>query len=406
MIKAIIEIFPRIAFFAHYSGLYGANLSLLTLIDSVIDRGFPCVLVVPFKGEFTEILAERGVKVIESKFELCSHALGMDNYWAIQASRPYSLAWIKQATLISLRNRQKVNELVRILKASQINLVHTNSSWISIGAKVAKKLGIPHIWHLREFGELDYSAYPDFGRRYQRRQIEKAGVNICISRAIQKYYNFEGRSKENSRLIYNGVEVRAKIDKRLLDYRVSRMPIRESKLSFASIGLLHRCKGHDLVIRAFASLIKYGFPAKLVIAGDGPHESELRKLVADYSLQKEVVFVGRISNISSLYDVTDVVVVASQSEAMGRVAAEAMAHGVPVIGRDSGATPELITEGITGFTFDGTVDDLREKMLFLFKNDQHRMEMGEASLHIARMRFTIEEYTESMCEIFADMAAS
>ena len=45
------------------------------------------------------------------------------------------------------------------------------------------------------------------------------------------------------------------------------------------------------------------------------------------------------------YQESDVVVMCSEHEAMGRVTAEAMAFAKPVIGYNSGATPELISQG-------------------------------------------------------------
>lgn len=392
---------PTIAFFAHYAGLYGANLSLLTLVEGVVQRGWDCMVVVPHGGALCDKLKAHQVPVVITPFDLDCHALGAGEYWGIRSKRAYTPKWFASASRMAMRNARRSGDIATLLANRGVDLIHTNSSWVSIGASVAKMLHVPHIWHLREFGVADYCCYPDFGVWRQRRRIRKAGTSVCISAAVRRHFFPQGCDPKKVKLIYNGVESARVLDERLASYREDDLA-RRRVFTVASIGVLHKGKGHDIVIDAFSVLKASGVDARLVIAGDGPCEQELRQRVLNAGLAADVDFSGHVTDMAKIYGDVDAVAVASRSEAMGRVAAESMANGVPVIGRDAGATPELVEHGVTGFIFDGTPADLARKIRLLIGNENLRKRMGRAALQAARLRFTKEAYTDSVCSVFAE----
>ena len=397
---------PKVAFLSHYGGLYGANLSLLALINGICQYGWYCFVVAPHEGEFIDALADQNIEAVISPFELSSHALGFDNFWCIQSRRSYSTGWFYRAARVAYRNYKRRKSLTALLASRGVNLVHSNSSWISIGAYASRQLGIPHVWHLREFGVADYACYPDFGLTYQKKSIRAAGMSICISAAIRDHYFEASCNPKNFKIIYNGVEKKTIIEKRLFEYISAGHSRDQAVFTFASIGLLHECKGHEIVIEAFARLLKNQFQSRLLIAGDGPFENELRKLVSNLGLNNSVRFLGKVVDMKSVYGIADAVVVASKAEAMGRVTVESMAYGLPVIGRNSGATPELVRDGVTGLIFDGTADDLSKKMTLLIQSPILLREMGVASLKDALEKYSIEKYIESTCDLFIEQISS
>jgi len=124
------------------------------------------------------------------------------------------------------------------------------------------------------------------------------------------------------------------------------------------IGRLVAEKGIDTLIHAAALLSaqkgKRGF--QVVIIGGGPLESVLRQQVEGLGLQERVLFVPPMptTQIAGELARLDALVLPSRTtpvwkEQLGRVLLEAMAVGVPVIGSDSGAIPEVI--GDAGLIF-------------------------------------------------------
>ena len=100
------------------------------------------------------------------------------------------------------------------------------------------------------------------------------------------------------------------------------------------------------------------------------YEQHLRNLVADYGLNERVHFLGHIKDMPKAYRNADVVLVLSrQGEAFGMVAAEAAAHGVPVIATNAGALPEIVEHGKTGLLVKpNEPQQVADTLVWMFEN--------------------------------------
>jgi glycosyltransferase involved in cell wall biosynthesis len=113
-----------------------------------------------------------------------------------------------------------------------------------------------------------------------------------------------------------------------------------------SIGALVERKGFDVLIAALATLAD--LPWRLTIAGDRTRNpavaARLDADIARHKLGQRVEVLGAVSDgrIFALYSGADVFVLASRFEGYGMAYAEALAHGLPVIGTTGGATPETV----------------------------------------------------------------
>ena len=77
----------------------------------------------------------------------------------------------------------------------------------------------------------------------------------------------------------------------------------------------------------------------------------------------------------------------SKAEGFGRVTAEFMSWGKPVIGRDSGATPEIVEDRVSGFLYDGSIEDLARKMALLIEDCDLAVELGKQGQQQVARRF-------------------
>ena len=101
--------------------------------------------------------------------------------------------------------------------------------------------------------------------------------------------------------------------------------------------------------------------------GNGPLESFVKK---ESSRTKNLIFLGSVDYIDlhKYYNLADVLCIPSQyEEGYGRVAMEAVACGLPVVGSNKGGIPEAVSEEVS-ILADPTVDNLEKIILRLYQN--------------------------------------
>jgi glycosyltransferase involved in cell wall biosynthesis len=115
-----------------------------------------------------------------------------------------------------------------------------------------------------------------------------------------------------------------------------------------AVGAVIPRKGYDVLVAALARLAHLRW--RLVIAGDGGRSPEtFRRLEAEIAaldLADRITLLGAVSaeQLASLYQRCDLFVLPSRFEGYGMVFAEAIAHGLPVVGTTAGAIPETVPD--------------------------------------------------------------
>jgi glycogen(starch) synthase len=119
------------------------------------------------------------------------------------------------------------------------------------------------------------------------------------------------------------------------------------------IGRLEYEKGVQTLLRAIPRLRRRHPGVRLVIAGTGTHEDELRTLARSLRLGSSVVFAGQLDGeeLATLGAAADVALVPSIYYPFGMVALEAAAAGTPLVVADTGGLRELVEPGVTGLRF-------------------------------------------------------
>lgn len=150
-----------------------------------------------------------------------------------------------------------------------------------------------------------------------------------------------------------------------------------------TVSRLELRKGHATLIEALVD-IKVKIPDVLyAIIGGGPQKPELEKLVSELGLEDNVMFMSELSDRQMIecYQQSDIFVLPNRDigrniEGFGIVMIEAQACGVPVIGGNSGGTPETLIEGKTGYIVDcNTPQPLSDKVQFMLANPNKLREM-------------------------------
>ncbi len=157
----------------------------------------------------------------------------------------------------------------------------------------------------------------------------------------------------------------------------------EGKTILGVLGRLDPAKGQEFLITSLSLVLNTNEHLVLALMGEntrsekGDHKGELQELVKKRNLEGSVIFLPFSSDPRSFYKAIDVFIMASKSETFGMVTVEAMASGLPVLGTDSGGSPELLDFGKAGVTFQpDNSKDLEQKLNSLLKEPDQMVRLG------------------------------
>jgi glycosyltransferase involved in cell wall biosynthesis len=180
-----------------------------------------------------------------------------------------------------------------------------------------------------------------------------------------------------------------------------------SLLTVARMSLAEQYKGHDMVIRAMPELLRRFPDLRYDIVGDGDARPGLQALTQELGVGDAVRFHGIVSEaeLRQHYAQASLFIMPSRAEGFGFVFLEAMAHGLPVIGGNVDATPEVVVHGETGLLVNPTsVDDIVEATSRLLREDALRLRMGDAARRVVLARFSYASFQRRLVEELSETA--
>ena len=188
-------------------------------------------------------------------------------------------------------------------------------------------------------------------------------------------------------LIYNGVPTPT-IDPIQVATLADRFQLNPSSQTIiGTVARLSEAKGLTYLLQAFNRVAKDKPNLRLVIAGVGDLEQQLKQQARDLEIADRVIFTGYVNNITQLIDLFNFFVLPSLQEACSLACAEAMAQQKAVIGTSIGGIVEQVADGETGFIIPPQdVDSLTEKLQYFLD----RPELVDKFARNGRRRY--EEY--------------
>ncbi len=157
------------------------------------------------------------------------------------------------------------------------------------------------------------------------------------------------------------------------------------------------------LIEAVALLSKRGTNVRAIIVGDGPERESLRSLSHTLQIAHLIDLRGAMPNgevITTLRS-ADIFVLTSEWESFGLVTAEAMAAYLPTVVSQGGASPELVEEGQTGFTFaPGDIEGMVARLQQLIADRPLRERMGQAARGRVELLFSLDTHIREMNEFW------
>jgi glycosyltransferase involved in cell wall biosynthesis len=180
--------------------------------------------------------------------------------------------------------------------------------------------------------------------------------------------------------------------------------VRDARPSVAFAGRLVREKGADVLIRAAARVLRARADVAFVIFGDGPERNALEELVRSLGIGGSVTFPGHLDRADLEARIGGASIQAVPSlwdEPFGLVTIEAMARGTPVVAAATGASVELIEDGVTGrLVAPGEDADLADALLDLLDDPAHADALGHRARAFASAHTSMDTFVDAMERLY------
>lgn len=374
----------------------GAAVSARDLMGELKTLGHRCYAVLPPGGSARELAA----------LEACTEARAFlplpwwnRKYKAIWWKRP--LHWARQLVLSGAH----VLTLIRLRRWAaewRIELIHTNTSLNLQGALVARWLGLPHVWHIREqIGRRSLFRFWLPERALARTFVGLSRAVLVNSEESRALFARQGL-RDAVRVAYNGVRVEDFAAPERGEALRAALGIEPGTLVVAMVGhLTSRVKRHDTFVEAVAILAPRRPGVRFVVVGSDPertggYRSELdyatgvKTLARRLGVEERILWTGAQDDVPAVMNALDVLVHPADRESFGRVAVEAMAAGRPVVAADSGGLREIVEHERTGLRVPaGDAEGFAAAIARLLDDDELRRSLGQEGARVAAEHFSL-----------------
>jgi len=378
----------KVLYIIHSTIMGGATISFLNMIEELKkEKDIIPYVVYPTSSENHQLID----RLKELRINYYSTRVVMSIYPSIKNLKDILLFPLKIAKLFVGKLLSYIQLKSVIVKFSP-DIIHTNTGVVHEGATVARKLKIPHCWHIREYQDKDFN-WKIFPAKQQFISVLMRDNVITITKDLTKHFQLQNH--KNARVIYNGVL-----------YENEKIYIHEKEKYFLCASRISPEKKIEGTIQAFAEFCKTNSDYKLLIAGfctGNEYMIELQRLVDNLGLTSRVKFLGYKNKceIAQLMSNACALIVSSQYEAFGRMTAESLIYGCLVIGRNTGGTKEILETTDGGWLYNNQ-DELTKFMsdiVNLVNTEQYKQKIITAQ-NMAVSLYSIEQNANAIYSLY------
>lgn len=363
-----------------------------TLRICILTSGFP-----RFKGDssgtFLPFLAKELIKTGLDVFVLAPHHQGSRRFEIMEGIKIYRFSYffpfalqklcygsgipanVRHSLLAKLQlpffSFSQLFSLIRLIKKERIDIV--NSHWMVTqglnGALARKILGIRHISTVHSAGLFALKRFP-FGRYIARFIVSNSDYTITVSSFIKSNLDELVGYDTEATICPMGIDTSTFVPKDRVKLK-EKYNIRSNYI-LLFVGRLIEVKGIEYLIDALGIVINKLPDLKLLIAGTGNLERQLKEKVKKSNLSSYVSFLGAVKHedLIDYYNICDLLVLPSifdkygHTETLGMVILEAMSCGKPVVASNIGGIPESVKNGYNGLlTIPKNPTDIADKII-------------------------------------------
>jgi glycosyltransferase involved in cell wall biosynthesis len=298
--------------------------------------------------------------------------------WVLPAHEPLPI----DAILTAQMDSRAVIRITDWMREFAPDLVITNTMVSPWAALAARSLNISHAWMIHEFGDLDHGLGFRIGRDETFNDIDALSDLVVANSEAVRDHLATWVPADKLTIAYPAIDLARVRELAKRDSAAVAFDVSQRTLNTVMVGRIGRSKGQWRLITAIARLQSEGVHVTATLVGPvGPDEAaQVHALIEALGVADRVHIVSENDNPFLFVEAADVAVMASDCEAFGRVTLEYLSLGRAVIASRSGANPELVAEGETGWLFDpANVDELVAALRHAWSDREELARRGTAA---------------------------
>jgi glycosyltransferase involved in cell wall biosynthesis len=323
------------------------------------------------------------------------------------------LAYKYRFYIITHTDQKILSEAIR---SADIVHIHEHSSLFSIYAmKYAQRYGVPYV--LQAHGSLPrtYSWQKLkwlYDELFGYKLLRDASKVIALNQVEAEQYKHMGVPEKKIAIIPNGIDLSEYAELPPKGSFKKKFNIPEDRKIILYLGRIHKIKGIDVLVKAYAHLKNEMNvnDAVLVVAGpDDGFLNEVKSLTYNLGIADSVLFTGPLYGRDKLEAFVDseVYVLPSRYETFPMTILEAYACGKPIVASRVGGLKDLVKNEETGLLFEpGNVEQLAKSIFNLLNDNGAAKEMGLKGKNYVRKNFTIEKVVKRLEKVYKEVIKS
>jgi L-malate glycosyltransferase len=227
---------------------------------------------------------------------------------------------------------------------------------------------------------------------------------ICVCQTEYELLVKFGMNPSKLEMIYNGVPTPT-LDRSIVESLSKKFDLDPTTQTIiGTAARLSEAKGLTYLLQAFARVAKDKPNLRLIIAGVGELEQQLKQQAEDLGIADRTIFAGYVNNLPELISLFNFFVLPSLQEACSLACAEAMAQQKAVIGTTIGGIVEQVADGKTGFLIPPQdVDSLAEKLQYLLDRPELVDEFSRNGRKRYEEYFTLDRMLNQTEELYSQL---
>jgi glycosyltransferase involved in cell wall biosynthesis len=301
----------------------------------------------------------------------------------------------------SIRRWLKFN----INKFDLIHMHNFRSYQNNVVHQYAMKYRVPYILQahgsvLPHFAKIQLKKLYDLVWGYKI--LGNAAMVIALTSTEVNQYTEMGVDEKKIELIPNGIDLsQYKNLPRCGDFR-KQFNINSNEKIILFLGRIHKIKGLDLLVVAFADLLRNITDCKLVIVGpDDGYLPALKKQTVDLEIENKVLFTGPLYGTNKLkaYIDADVFVLPAVYDCFSVTLLESMACGTPIVTTDNGDKLDWI-HNRTGIVVDYEKTQIKNALYKILKDGSLRKSFGEEGKRLVRDIYNWDNIVQAINKMY------
>jgi glycosyltransferase involved in cell wall biosynthesis len=297
---------------------------------------------------------------------------------------------------------------LRAIDVEDIRLIHSHTSTVLTGARIASRLGVPHVWHVSEIVER-----PRVVRYLLAHAISRSSDRVvAVSEAVRDHLSATAPAiRGKCDVVFNALDT-ARFGK--VSVRASRALLGLPDVPVVGmIGRVGTMKGQEILLAAAPEILRRHPETMFLLVGGVLHDrtadmDRLLALAESLGIQSRVRIFGFEADVATVLAAMDVVVQPSvRPESFGMTVLEAMASGKPVVAAAHGGVLETVHDGVTGLLIPPRDPGaLAAAIGTLLSDDALRQRMGEAGKLRVQTEFSLAPFREEYLRIYRELLQS